>query len=96
MSDCQDCGNYMFSFHRCPPEWEARDADDCDDEDWEIVREHDAEDAARKYAEDSDDNGGEGPHERNVLVRKKGSTDVTRFEITFDYSVDYYAKEVTA
>lgn len=94
MSYCATCKAYMVfpERHTCPPEWEVRDADDCNDLDWEIVREHDEEEAATKYAEESDSNGGEGPHERAVLVRKPGGTDVKRFEITFDYSVDYRAR----
>jgi hypothetical protein len=98
MSYCKTCGKYMLypERHTCPPEWEVRDADDCDDSDWETVREFDEEDAATKYAEDCDDNGGEGPHERTVLVRKPGASEVKRFAITFDYSVDYSARETAA
>jgi hypothetical protein len=98
MSYCATCGRYegLSKYHACPPEWEVRDAVDCDDDDWQIVREHDEEDAAAKYAEDCDDNGGEGPHERTVLVRAPGSSEVKRFVITFDYSVDYNAFEEPA
>jgi hypothetical protein len=96
MSYCPTCGKSTYfsgNSHRCPPQWEVRDADDCDDSDWEVVREIDAEDAAREYAQRSDSDGGEGPHERIVLVRELGSTETKRFEITFDYSIDYYAHE---
>jgi hypothetical protein len=97
MTTCATCGHFTLSpkYHTCPPEWEARDADDCDD-DWEVIRAPDADDAATKYAEECDDGSGEGAHERTVLVRAIGSTDVKRFEITFDYSVDYYATEKPA
>lgn len=95
--NCPTCGNFTLSpeYHRCPPEWEVRDADDCDDTDWEIVRGSDEDEAATKYAEESD-NHGDGPRERVVLVRAPGTTEAKRFEITFDYSIDYYATEKEA
>jgi hypothetical protein len=96
-NDCQKCGAFMISpkWHSCPPEWEVRDADDCDDEDWQTYHAHEASDAAEKYAEDSDNNG-DGPRESVVLVRKPGTTDVKRFEITFEYAIDYCATEKEA
>ena len=96
MNYCPTCGkstHFAGKHHKCPPEWEVRDADDCDESDWQIVREYDEDDAARRYASDSDNDCGEGPHERTVLVRAPGSTEAKRFSITFDYSIDYYAHE---
>lgn len=92
-ANCPTCGEFTLSpqYHRCPPEWEARD-DEGNDDDWEVVRARDADDAAAKFAEESDSDS-DGPRERTVLVREKGSEDVKRFAITFEYSVDYYANE---
>jgi hypothetical protein len=90
---CSECDAYALSmnYHRCPPAWEVRDADDCDDDDIQTVKAHEASDAAEKYAEQSDNECGE-TNERTVLVRKPGG-EWQRFKITFDYSVDYYAHE---
>ncbi|MDR5800604.1 hypothetical protein [Caballeronia sp. LZ001] len=94
MSYCPICDGFLSSFgHTCPPLWEVCDAEDCDDQDWQTIREIDAEEAAREYAGKADSDSGGGPHERTVLVRAPGSTDVKRFFITFDYSIDYYARE---
>jgi hypothetical protein len=82
--------------HACAPEWEAQDPDARADDDWTIIRAYDEEGAATKYAERSDDRCGEGAHERIVLVREPGSSEVKRFAITFDYSVDYRAHEEPA
>jgi hypothetical protein len=89
---CSECGAYALALHlhQCPPKWEVRDADD-DESDFTIVHEFDAESAAAKYAEQSDD-GGDGPRERTVSVRQNGG-DWQRFDITFEHSITYYAHE---
>jgi hypothetical protein len=91
---CSECGAYALTlaYHRCPPAWQVRDADDCDDDDIVTIKAHEADEAAEKYAKQSDSDGGEGPNERTVLVRKAGE-EWQRFKITFDYSIDYYANE---
>jgi len=95
MSYCTKCGDYMIfpERHSCSPKWEVLDADEGGEKDWTIVHAIDAEDAATKFAERRDDCNGEGPRERTVVVREPGSTEEKEFEITFDYSVDYYARE---
>lgn len=95
MNDCTTCGQYMFfpDRHSCHPEWEVRDPDRSDDDEWEIVRAMDDEDAAAKFAEECDSEGGEGPRERKVIVREKGATEAKTFAITFEYSVDYSTNE---
>lgn len=91
MSHCPTCGKFILfpNGHSCPPAWEVRDADDCEESDWVSVREYDAADAAESYAKASDDSAGDGPQVRSVLVRAAGSSEVKRFHVTFDYSVDY-------
>lgn len=95
---CKACGRYTgwLSAHTCPPEFEVLDHNYTGD-DWDDaykVREADHEDAAQKAAEEMDDSCGEGPHERLLQVRKVGETEVVQVKVTFDYSVDYYARTV--
>jgi hypothetical protein len=89
---CSECGAYALALHlhQCPPKWEVRDADD-DESALTIVHEFDAESAASKYAEQSDDQG-DGPRERTVSVRRNGG-DWQSFDITFEHSITYYAHE---
>lgn len=95
---CKSCGRFSMWLmsHNCPPEFEVIDHGYTGD-DWEDaykVREDDHEGAAKKAAEEMDDSCGEGPHERMLHVRKAGETDVVQVRVTFDYSVDYYARKV--
>lgn len=98
MADCPICNRYMLfpQTHACPPEWEVSDAEDDREGDWTVVRAVDAPDAAGAFAERRDDRHGDGPRERTVIVRKKGFEKEVRFDIRFEYSVDYYANEVPA
>lgn len=92
---CPTCEQFVWSFethHECPPEWDVRDSDDSDD-DWGVVREIDEAAAAEKFADSCDSDAGEGPRERKVLVRAKGSAEVKRFEITFEHAINYSAAE---
>ncbi|WP_186275819.1 hypothetical protein [Burkholderia gladioli] len=96
MSDCPKCGHWIGMFvHACPPAWEVRDADDCDDQDWTSVCAHDEDAAATFYADQLDSRMGEGPHARTVLVRKPGENAAARYSVTFEYSIDYSAREVS-
>jgi len=55
----------------------------------------DHEDAARDAANEMDSSQGEGANEREIHVRPVDDpSDMRRFNITFDYSVDYFASEV--
>ena len=85
MSDhrkCDECGewgwfNSKFMAHRCMPAWECRMETD-DDNFWATVRATDAEEAAEKYADEWDCEGGEyyicsqRGEPAVVLVRKPG------------------------
>lgn len=98
MSYCKTCGKHIWNdYHKCPPAFEVLDVDYTGD-DWGdayTVYDSDHEEAARAAAEEMD-NGSDGPSERTVIVREKGKTEVKQFSITFDYSVDYYARELPA
>jgi hypothetical protein len=90
---CSECGAYALALHlhQCPPKWEVRDADD---DTLAIVHEFDAGSAAEKYAEQNDDDGGDGPRKRAVLVRRQGICgDWQRFDIDFEHSITYHAYE---
>jgi len=98
MSDltCKTCGAHFVTVaHRCPPLFLALDPE-CSGFDWSDayhVYAYDAESAARKAAKKMDDSWGDGGHERDILIKDtNGKT--TKWTITFDYSVDYYAKEM--
>ena len=100
---CKDCGGWGDpKHHRCPPMWNAWDEDDGDEDgadSWINVFAHDADDAARDAAERLDDDCGEGPHKRVVFVKLVGSPadePAKKFEVDFEYSVDYSASEVGA
>lgn len=104
MSDltCKTCGEHFVTIaRRCPPLFLALDPEcsgdlDCSSPDWSEayhIYAYDAESAARKAAKKMDDSWGEGGHERDILIKDtNGKT--TKWAITFDYSVDYYAKEM--
>lgn len=102
---CKECGGWGDpKYHACPPMWNAWDADNYGGDEagsdaWMNVRAHHADDAATKAAEKMDDDSGEGPHKRVVFVKKVGSPPeekAIRFEIDFEYSVDYSAYEADA
>lgn len=98
-SDCKTCGATCVNVHhQCPPKWLVLDKDYSGD-DWEdayTVYERDADEAACKAAELMD-NGGDGPSERRVLCRLAPDGEIVGpFDISFEYSVDYYASRVTA
>lgn len=102
---CKDCGHWGTApYHQCPPMWNAWDEDDYGGDEngadsWLNVYAHDADEAAAKAAEQIDDDGGEGPHKRVVFVKLVGSPHdepAKKFEVDFEYSVDYSASEVGA
>lgn len=94
---CQICGEWkmeVFSPHRCHPIWLVIDCDyfdgdinDLDDDDFKKIRAMDEEEAAKEYAEITDD---EGPQEREVIVKRKDGT-MALFSITYEHTVVYSA-----
>lgn len=98
MDYCTECKkHYWNKRHECPPLYEFLDKYEMGD-DWKDahkVRAFDAEDAAIAAADEMDSGNGEGATNRTITVRKLGEETETTFSITFDYSVDYYAREIT-
>jgi hypothetical protein len=99
---CDTCGRYMLypDTHHCPPQWQIWKDDNGDASGPEDAKYsttaygHDEGGAAETAAEYFDGRYGEGPHSHVVFVRKAGTTDTAkRFDVTFEYSVDYSAKE---
>jgi hypothetical protein len=95
MSDCNICKAYLIGpHHKCPPKWLVIDKDWCGN-DWDDAYEVfalDAEDAAKEGAEKIDDKSGDGPQERTIFVKSLAGEITGPYEITFDYSVNYYAE----
>lgn len=94
MNICPVCNDFIFrsSTHQCQPEWEVC-LPDFSGDDWTIVRAHDSEDAAEKFAERCDD-------QHNLLgdsagwlvkVRKLGDSVVETFKVYAEADVNYYA-----
>lgn len=100
MSYCETCRDFYYNLlsdapHRCAPEHKYLIVENGGD--WDTassVHAYHADTAARKAAEMDDDDGGEGPSEKTILIKDPGGT-ITKWSITFDYSVDYSAHEVT-
>jgi hypothetical protein len=102
MKRCEKCKAWVYEGnttlmgnpHKCAPEYEV--INEWDKGDWDeaiIVHAYDYDDAATKAAEDFDSSCGEGASERILDVRKVGEPEIKRFNISFDYSVDYHANE---
>lgn len=92
---CETCGLTALTGHRCPPLWLCLDVDALGD-DWEdalVVRARAPDEAARDAASLLDDRGGEGPKERQLMVRQVGTTDVTVYNITYELDVTYSARK---
>lgn len=77
------------------PTWEVRDASDCLGAHWTPVCAGDENSAATLYAVRLDARIAQGPHARTVLVRKPGENAAARYSVTFEYSIDYSAREVS-
>lgn len=95
MADCKTCGAYCITErHQCPPKWLVLDKDYCGD-DWSdayAVYEHRANEAAGSGAK-AMDNGSDGPNERSVYVRLAPEGQIEGpFDVTFDYSIDYFVQ----
>lgn len=94
--NCETCGAYAVSeHHKCPPIFLAIDIED-DGDDWDgayKIHAFDSEAAAQKAADRMDDNCGEGAHEREISIKDPDGI-ITKWSISFDYSVDYSATEV--
>jgi len=97
---CPKCGEMSYlAGHRCSPTWDVarvnsfEDANDAPE--WEQVTAHEAEDAAKKLAEQLHDEGEEPDYDWKMLVRPCGDTDalVHMFSVTVETSYDYYASE---
>jgi hypothetical protein len=91
MPFCPKCNELDLGIreHTCPPIFECSDGDD----DWRECRARNHEDAAEKIAEEWDDHG-DGPSERTIYVRKQGMIAMKKFNVTFEYSINYSADEV--
>lgn len=97
MNHCNECKKYYWNkHHECPPLYEYLDKYQMGDnwKDAYKVRAYDAEEAATTAAENMDSGNGEGATNRTITVRKLGEETESTFSITFDYSVDYHAREV--
>lgn len=93
--NCEICGAYAVTeSHRCPPIFLCIDLEN-EREDWDDawkIHAYEADRAAEKAAEKMDDDG-DGPSEREISV-KDPEGNITKWSISFDYSVDYSATKV--
>ncbi len=97
MPFCKICSNHYFErqTHKCPPIYEVCCPEMYSEDEWECVREHDAEEAAKKWAEEDDWNTAEytivGGEEVEVWVRLKGKEKILKFVVTGESLPNYYA-----
>lgn len=92
---CPTCNALVWHAdgHRCPPLWECCDPEESPD-DWITVHAADAEDAARDFAEQSDDNAADySRDERVVHVRQPGGTEVLVFNVSMEWERTYSASQ---
>ena len=97
MSDfCKKCKQFMFSGHRCPPQWEIWDEDNRGD-DYYIQYANSAGEAGEEYAQECD---GRGDHEfangeeRGVRIRKTGDIEWVKFVLFATPTIEYGAREL--
>ncbi len=103
---CPICGEYgfltgRFADHKCKPAWECR-LETEDDDSWGKVYARDPEEAAEKYAERYDCEGGEYAivSSRIVLVRKpsdfeeENTTAIERFSVEGEAVPQYHATKI--
>lgn len=102
ISHCKNCEAMLFDGgmtlmgnpHVCPPIFEVLAEHYLGD--WsqaDFVHSYDYDDAATKFAQHYDEACAEGPSEQTLYVRKRGCHIIRKFEISFEYSVDYHAYE---
>lgn len=95
MEICSTCKKHVFNlaahqrldvFEAITPEYGSK----WDEFGIQEVHADDHEEAAKLIGEREGDQG-EGPFEGVVEVRRRGEADVQRFNVSHEYSVDYYA-----
>ncbi len=104
ITHCPECDEMTFNGttlmgnrHRCAPKFEVlRDDDEGEWDQAQTVFAYDHDDAAAKAAQQYDESMGEGPSEHVFYVRRQGDDVIKKFEVGFEYSVDYHAYEKDA
>lgn len=92
---CKHCDHWGWSnTHACPPIWEARIFETKWQNDWNEVRATDAEDAAKRFAEEYDVNGEHDIVRRGceeIEVRLQGSEKIWMVDVSAETVPAYYA-----
>lgn len=77
------------------PNWDVYDPDEGDETDAKQIQAWDAEDAAKEYAEDKDNESGEGWRDRReVRVSKSGANKWVKVVVYAEPDVTYSARQV--
>ena len=98
---CKVCGGLIIDGfgHKCPPKWLVR-REEWDGEDATEIRAVDAEEAAKKWAEDDDQSSAEygivsKDEEPVVIVCRADSGEETRWRVSGEAVPAYYAEPVS-